>query len=584
MVLQSLNKSGSPAPRYPNDWQKLPALAASSVVLQPRNAFESFEPMGLSASVNETAAVVAAHANAKYIVFTEDRSNPVRMQDRLPYTWVERHTAAAEAVMKPTFEGSIIRGEYYTFQIAVFVPASQTPLSNIGVSFSGFPADVAASMTCFNSGGVSAQGTPFSSAISVAPSEINALWIGFELPADGGHAVGSTIAGVVTIAPGSGIASTDVAVALSVSDAPAIVDPAIMDSNPANYTRMRWLNSNLAQDDDVVAPFTPITIGAGGTTNDDGVGGKGNGRGAPDSVLLELGILNRVVKVAANGFLQSIVVTRQASIHGVLPEKSVELIASGGSSGPGGASARRTGGGGGGMMSVSIYLPGETTPISLTPTSAAAPTVTRHGAGKVSWWAESTSAANKEQTVVANVSMSLELDGYIDAQVHLSVISASPQAHSSLALANVVIAQTLSSQHGMAWMGMDGESEPVNSNVTDTHWKWSMSKRSSAVWVGSAEAGLRFHLKGASLDWDSPGTRPHTRHYDSSLLIITMTHPRHQSYQVRVPPASTLVWGFCYSLLQQDATRSASSILAERILSYSTARLVLNFNADIVLV
>ena len=108
--------------------------------------------------------------------------------------------------------------------------------------------------------------------------------------------------------------------------------------------------------------------------------------------------------------------------------------------------------------------------------------------------------------VTANVSMSLELDGYIDAKIRLSIFSCATSSESKcvLNLADIVISQTLSNQQGLMWMGLDGKAEPITGNVTNKHWKWSQTKRSSAVWVGSAEAGLRFHLKGADKDWDSP--------------------------------------------------------------------------------
>eukprot|EP00658_Telonema_sp_P-2_P060545 TRINITY_DN49439_c0_g1_i2.p1 TRINITY_DN49439_c0_g1~~TRINITY_DN49439_c0_g1_i2.p1 ORF type:complete len:278 (-),score=57.76 TRINITY_DN49439_c0_g1_i2:108-941(-) len=225
-------------------------------------------------------------------VFTEHRSNPVRMQDRLPYLWVERVAKLKSTLSTPMFASEVVRGEYFTFQVAIFVPEAQEVLQDVGIGFKGFPGEIAATMTCFNTGGIDAQGNTFVTRVDVLPGSIKSFWIGFSVPAT--LAVGSTVTGKVVLSPPSATTSTvatttDVQVALTVSSAAAIVDPAVMDSDPANYTRLRWLNSNLAQDDRVVTPFSPVTIS----------------RTSPGSQV-EFGVLNRNLTIGANGLMDRI--------------------------------------------------------------------------------------------------------------------------------------------------------------------------------------------------------------------------------------------------------------------------------------
>ena len=97
------------------------------------------------------------------------------------------------------------------------------------MTFGGFSAEIQSTLTCFNNGGINAQGLPFSSNISVHPGQVKSLWIGFSVPP--ALPVGTTLNGTVIVSPGGARAheSTSVAVSLYVSDVPVIVDPSKMD-------------------------------------------------------------------------------------------------------------------------------------------------------------------------------------------------------------------------------------------------------------------------------------------------------------------------------------------------------------------
>ena len=96
-------------------------LVHAAITIEARNEFESFAPMELAANRTEVAALIEARAVAGkpplYLLFTEPRELPVRMQDRIPVHWAD---AAAAAV--PSVSANVTRGEYFTWQLAVFVP------------------------------------------------------------------------------------------------------------------------------------------------------------------------------------------------------------------------------------------------------------------------------------------------------------------------------------------------------------------------------------------------------------------------------------------------------------------------------
>ncbi len=168
----AVQRAGSSA-----DWGGLPRLPGTAITLEARNAFEAFSPMELSASASETAAVVAAAtaaphgAGGRYLVFPEERRLPVRMQERLPYRWIGRSQASP-----PTFNSSVTRGEYFTLQLAVFVPAEERALTNVSLAFVGFTPPL--QLSCFNRGGVGPDGEPFEAHVTVPPGQVRAVRTG----------------------------------------------------------------------------------------------------------------------------------------------------------------------------------------------------------------------------------------------------------------------------------------------------------------------------------------------------------------------------------------------------------------------
>lgn len=309
----------SPGGGGAQNWTELPLIPQSNIEIQPRTAFESFAPMELVANSTETAAVVAAAASASpsgaaYVVFTEHREFPVRMRDHIPYRWITARFPAA-------FSDTVVRGDYYTFQIAIFVPASERGFDLAPMQFFGFPVD--SNVTCFNFGGVDARGNRFDAPVAVVAGQVLSLWIGLHIP--GKLVPGAQIDGRVVLGPTDELlAPTTVPVLLTVSDEAPVIDPAAIDADPSNYTRLRWLDSWLALDNELVPPYTAVETIAGLDLP--------SAATAKPTAALAFAILNREVRVDTSGLLSGITVTTEATPHHVLESKQTELLGVGGMS------------------------------------------------------------------------------------------------------------------------------------------------------------------------------------------------------------------------------------------------------------
>ena len=231
--------------------KKAPALPAAKVVqFQAINELNSFYPMEVIATSNETARLLKEHPGEKYILFTEDRKFPIRMTTDIPYKWSadDRHDF---------FNGQADNGEYYVFQLGVW--AARSNVENLHVDFSALTNKAtgeqipASSITCFNTEGTDVTGTVFEKNCSVDKGKVQALWVGTQLPE---HLSAGTYQGTVTVSAANAESKT-VQVSLNVSEN-VIANHG--DNEPWRHSRLRWLNSQIGFDDEVIAPYTPLVM------------------------------------------------------------------------------------------------------------------------------------------------------------------------------------------------------------------------------------------------------------------------------------------------------------------------------------
>lgn len=231
--------------------KKAPALPAAKVVqFQAINELNSFYPMEVIATSNETARLLKERPGEKYILFTEDRKFPIRMTTDIPYKWIadNRHDF---------FNGQADKGEYYVFQLGVW--AARSNVENLHVDFSALTNKAtgeqipASSFTCFNTEGTDVTGTVFEKNCSVDKGKVQALWVGTQLPE---HLSAGTYLGTVTVSAANA-ESKAVQVSLNVSEN-VIANHG--DNEPWRHSRLRWLNSQIGFDDEVIAPYTPLVM------------------------------------------------------------------------------------------------------------------------------------------------------------------------------------------------------------------------------------------------------------------------------------------------------------------------------------
>ena len=231
--------------------KKAPALPAAKVVqFQAINELNSFYPMEVIATSNETARLLKEHPGEKYVLFTEDRKFPIRMTTDIPYKWIadNRHDF---------FYGQADKGEYYVFQLGVW--AARSNVENLHVDFSALTNKAtgeqipASSFTCFNTEGTDVTGTVFEKNCSVDKGKVQALWVGTQLPE---HLSAGTYQGTVTVSAANAESKT-VQVSLNVSEN-VIANHG--DNEPWRHSRLRWLNSQIGFDDEVIAPYTPLVM------------------------------------------------------------------------------------------------------------------------------------------------------------------------------------------------------------------------------------------------------------------------------------------------------------------------------------
>jgi Glycoside hydrolase 123, N-terminal domain len=250
---------------YPREWntsllwrfkvkKELLRLKKSKVLIkgtvheiQSRTNFDSFYPMEIPLLKDELKAFKGQMVR-NFTIFPEDRQFPIRMFDELPLKWYNEG-------IKSKFQGSALRNEYYIFQLGVY--ANKNSLKNVILEYSSLKLEkssefiAAESFTCFNIDGVDPKGNDFKKIINVKEGQIQPLWIGIDIPKS---TSAGTYSGVIKI-----IVENDVGQEINLSiDIQDKISEDRGDSETWKHSRLRWLNSRIALDHNIVAPFIPL--------------------------------------------------------------------------------------------------------------------------------------------------------------------------------------------------------------------------------------------------------------------------------------------------------------------------------------
>jgi hypothetical protein len=255
---------------------------ASLLRFEARTAMDLFYPMEVIPFAAEKKTFLEAHPDT-FLVFTEDRSNPVRMWDEIPHKWI----------LDPSlnfFSGSALRNEYYTFQLALY--ASRSELENLEIIFSSLQGPggnelESHRLTCFNTEGTDSYGRHFTKDVDVRQHRVQTLWIGVDIPED---IKAGMYRGRILVGPETG-KKQEVRVELKIRSK-RMADRG--DSEPWRHSRLRWLNSTAGLETDAVAPYIPIKHA-----------------GDPD-----FEILGKRIRSTAGGLPASILVGEHEVLHG----------------------------------------------------------------------------------------------------------------------------------------------------------------------------------------------------------------------------------------------------------------------------
>jgi predicted Zn-dependent protease len=397
--------------------------AAKMVGFDAANDFSRFTSMEYIASAAEQRAVRLENPAAPFLAFAEDRSLSIRMSEDIPRVWAERGAFRA-------FTGNARRGEYYTFQVGVWAHRAAVDSLRYRASaltrLGGSDTIPASAVTAFNLEGTDWSGRRFTRALRVDSGKVQPLWFGVDVPA---RATPGDYEGRLTL-QGRGGAGRDIRVVIRVGSDDVANHG---DDAPARLTRLRWLNSQLAADDSLVAPYTPMRVD--GTT---------------------VSLLGRSLTFGADGM--------PASIRSYFTPNNTAI----------GATSRE-------ILGAPARLVVRDAAGRDVTWSGANPFVTKRTAGVIAWETNKTAGA-----LLLTSRATLEFDGTAEYSIALKA-----GTRTSLADVRFELPMRADAAKYMMGLGQKGGFRPE-----EFHWKWDVVKKNQdAAWLGDVNAGLQFTLK-----------------------------------------------------------------------------------------
>ncbi len=391
---------------------------------QSIDTFNTFYPMEVIATEKETTALKGKYAGSHFFVFPEDRDHSIRMRNDLPSRWIKQGPVAV-------LSGTADKGEYYAYQLGIY---ALRPLEQVQVIFSALksptgsviPAD---SSSCINTGGTTYEGQPFPKTVNVPAAEVQALWCGIDIPP---AAAAGSYTGTVTITaknePPKKISIRITVTSHVLSDGGA--------GSPAKMTRLKWLNSTLAQENTVIAPYIPLSI-QGDTL---------------------ISLLGRNIKLGQQGFPEQIqtfftpeMTELSTTPNNVLAENIHFHF------------TRKTDG-----KDIRLKTQGVQ--------------FTRKTPGTVQWHAISVS-----DELQMDVSASLEFDGFLAYTVKVTALQ-------DLDLKDIVMHIPFQNEAAVYMMGLGQKGGYRPDSMY--HWKWDVAhKNQDGAWIGTVNAGLQYSLR-----------------------------------------------------------------------------------------
>jgi hypothetical protein len=397
-------------------------VTASVKEIQSIDEFNSFYPMEVIATNEEVKKLLSANSNANYLLFPEDRMHPIKMQYDIPQRWVQKNN-------RNIFTDTAAKGEYFTFQIGVWALAD---LKQVTVTFSDLASGAhkiaAKNITCFNTEGISYDNKPVKFDVTVPANKIQSLWCGVDVPK---NIPAGIYNGTVTVTA-AGQRSSTVAVKIIVTNQ-KLADAGI--SEPWKQTRLKWLNSSLAQENTVIAPYIALRI-TGDTAID---------------------LLGRRITISKDGFPKQVQTffTKEMTGYQTTPNNLLyEAIHFHFTRQSDGKDIKLVNG-----------------PIQFTERSA----------GTVQW-----QCSSKTDSLQMDVNASLEFDGFMRYTVKVTALN-------DIDFKDIVMHIPFQKDKAdyLMGLGQKGGLRPEKIN-----WKWEVAtKNQDGAWIGAVNAGLQYSLR-----------------------------------------------------------------------------------------
>ncbi|WP_159703305.1 glycoside hydrolase domain-containing protein [Arthrobacter sp. 18067] len=384
---------------------------------------DSFAPMNFTARADELDELHSSHAGEAFLLFPEDRLNPVSMRDELPAHWVI-------AGPSRTVHGAAQPGEDFVVQLGLYALENVDGV-NVHVASPG-------GGHCINTDGVDRLGHPWQRTLSVPVGKVQALYVVLPVPSE---SAGSTMAAAVTVTA-TGQAAQEVEIRLDVA-AEKDADPSIAAGgfgDPRFLRRLAWLDSTVAQDAELVKPFTAITL---------------------DETSRSLGILGRTLRLTASGLPAQVTSTFTAAVTST-DGPAVELL----------------------EAPINLEIAGidwSYSPLSFTV----------EGAARISWRCHWNGQQGGKAAVSVDLTGVLDADGTLWYSLHLTPERTVEVPDVGLQLEFHEAAVPLA-----MGLGVPGGRRPGNLD-----WTWDVAaKNQDALWLGGVNAGVQLALRDGSYE------------------------------------------------------------------------------------
>jgi hypothetical protein len=389
--------------------------------IQSVNAFNSFYPMEVIATAAETKDIIAKNSGNSFLVFPEDRLYSIRMKNDLPQRWIQKG-------VQNSFADTAMKGEYLAFQLGVYALEN---LSNVKVLFSDLKNEsgaviAAKNLNCVNTDGTRYDASNFAATVSVLKGKVQAMWCGVDVPETA--AAGTYTGKATVIADGK---SKEITLQIKVTN--EVTKNGGIDS-PEKMTRLKWLNSTLAQENTVIAPYTPLEI-------------KGS----------EISLLGRKLILGADGFPAQIQTffTPEMTIIGT---KANDILSA----------------------PISFHFVDAAGKESLQWKNTGVKFLKKE-AGTVAWESVSTS-----KSLQMDINASIEFDGFVHYSVKITALE-----DASFNDINIHLPMQSASAKYMMGLGQKGGNRPEI-----FEWKWDVAhKNQDGAWIGNVNSGLQFSLR-----------------------------------------------------------------------------------------